>query len=275
MLLNLAQAGIDWADDGGQPLQTVEVLFSGPMLTRWNLPAGERLVVDLNQGKVMILLPASKQARVMQIGPPGVVPPLNRFNALMAIKPLIEYAMRAQDESVESLGTRTIEGATAVGYFMAGPAHHGDLTVWADAASGQPISIERHMKHQNQRMVIRDIETGLAWDKSLFSVEPPPDYQVASGDEAEPGFVIQGTVTDAATGQPIPGARVSDNGYGTPPYRGATCDAQGHYEYRTWPEEHSIIAKAPGYKSQQKGLTGLFHAEPGNAVVLDFVLEHE
>jgi beta-lactamase regulating signal transducer with metallopeptidase domain len=69
-----------------------------------------------------------------------------------------------------------------------------------------------------------------------------------------PTLVISGVVTDAATGNPIAGARVGDNGYGRKPYRGAVTDSNGRYYYLTWPERHSIKVEARGYKTQRKTL---------------------
>ena len=88
-------------------------------------------------------------------------------------------------------------------------------------------------------------------------------------------IVVRGTVTDVVTGEPIANAKVSDDGYGLQPYKGATTDSEGRYEYFTWPEEHSIRAEAPGYKIQRKGLTGLFHVETEDQKVIDFALEPE
>jgi hypothetical protein len=65
--------------------------------------------------------------------------------------------------------------------------------------------------------------------------------------------VVRGTVTDAVTGQPIAGARVDDNFYGTSPNRPpqqAGTDAWGHYELSTWNEEHTLAASAPGYQTK-------------------------
>jgi TPR repeat protein/tRNA A-37 threonylcarbamoyl transferase component Bud32 len=68
-----------------------------------------------------------------------------------------------------------------------------------------------------------------------------------------PTFVVRGTVTDAVTGKPIAGARVDDNAFGTRPNRPpqqAWTDAQGQYELRTWYEEHTLAASAPGYETK-------------------------
>jgi hypothetical protein len=67
----------------------------------------------------------------------------------------------------------------------------------------------------------------------------------------EPRLTVSGIVKDAESGQPLAGATVSDDGYGIKPYRGAPTDAAGKYQYRTWYEEHNVIAQAPGYKAQR------------------------
>ena len=73
-----------------------------------------------------------------------------------------------------------------------------------------------------------------------------------------PTFVVRGTVTDDGTGRPVAGARVDDNAYGARPNRPpqqAWTDAQGHYELRTWHEEHALTASAPGYQATLETLT--------------------
>ncbi len=275
MTIDVTGADLDWINYGDEPVQTIDVVFAVPGRTRWDTPTGESLIVNMQEGKLMILIHAKKQAAVMQLGPPGMIPVHNRFNKLLELKPLIRYALETEDDSVEFLGEREIEGVTAIGYSMTSPQHHGDITVWADVETKLPILIEQSMG--TRTAVISDIayDVDLA-DESLFSVEPPEGYlaSTSEGDE-EPEFVITGTVTDTATGQPIEGARVSDDGYGPEPYKGAITDSEGKYSYRTWPEEHRIKAEAPGYKSQRKGLTGLFHVENEDEKAVDFALEPE
>jgi hypothetical protein len=106
-----------------------------------------------------------------------------------------------------------------------------------------------------------------------------------------PGLVITGTVTDAKTGQPIAGAKVSDGRYGPKPQwstiqagdcaaHGAITDSQGKYRYLTWPEHHTIEAQAVGYKTQGKSvykghLGDFFEDEKEQEKVIDFTLEPE
>jgi len=274
MTIDVAASGLDWINYGNEPVQTIEVVFAGPGRTRWNIPTGEVLVANMQEGKVMILIPAKKEAKVMQVGPPGVIQRHNRFNKLLALRALIEYALETEDESVEFLGEREIEGLTVIGYYVPGPEHHGDIMIWADSETKLPVQIEQSMG--TETAVISEIAYNVELDESLFSVQPPEEYSApASEEDKEPKFVVTGTVTDATTGQPIAGAKVTDDGYGPEPYKGAITDSEGKYSYLTWPEEHRIKAEAPGYKPQRKGITGLFHAESEDEKVIDFALEPE
>ncbi len=97
---------------------------------------------------------------------------------------------------------------------------------------------------------------------------------VIKSNNAQPSLVVTGVVKDAATGQPIANAKVSDDGYGSKPYRSTITDSSGKYRYVTWPQEHNILAQAQGYKTQLQILaTSLLHTEEGK--VLDFALVPE
>jgi uncharacterized protein len=76
--------------------------------------------------------------------------------------------------------------------------------------------------------------------------------------EQLPTLVVHGTVTDAATGRPIVGARVDDNAYGARPNRPpqqAWTDQMGNYKLCTWWEEHTLAASAPGYETKLQVFT--------------------
>ncbi len=270
MTINVISSGLDWINCGDKPLQTIEVMFSGPSRTRWNIPTGEVLVANMQYGKVMILMPAKMQAVVMQVSPPGVIQRHNRFNKLLELRRLIQYALEAEDDSVKFLGRQKINGVTAIGYHITG---HGDITIWADSKTKLPIQIEQSMGAETA--IVNDITYDIELEDSLFSIEPPKGYSVANPEEdKQPTFVVSGAVTDAVTGEPIAGAKVSDDQYAGG-RQGAITDSEGKYRYLTWPEEHSIKVEAQGYKPQRKGITGLFHAETEDEKVINFVLERE
>jgi hypothetical protein len=210
----------------------------------------------------------------MQVCPPGVIPRHNRFNKVLELRRLIQYALETEDDFVEYLSERQVNGKTAIGYHVTGPYDHGDIIIWADAKTNLPIQIEQSIG--TEKAVVTDITYDIELDESLFSVELPEGYSIrASEQDKQPTFVVRGTVTDATTGEPIAGVKVSDDGYGPEPYKSAITDSEGRYGYLTWPEEHRIKAEASGYKPQYKGITGLFHVENEDEKIIDFSLEQE
>jgi outer membrane lipoprotein-sorting protein len=274
MTINVAKSDLEWINYGDEPVQSIEVLFSGPSRTRWNVPTGEVLVANMQYGKVMILTSDKTQATVMQVGPPGVIPVHNRFNKVFELRRLIEYALETESDSVEYLGEEQINGTAAIGYHVKGAYDHGDITIWANARTKVPIQIEQSIGAE--KVVISEITYDIELDESLFSVGPPEEYSTGSSEEeSQPPFVVRGTVTDAATGEPIAGVKVSDDGYGPKPYRSAITDSEGNYRYHTWAEEHNVKAEVSGFKAQHKGLTGLFHAKTEGEKVINFALERK
>lgn len=95
---------------------------------------------------------------------------------------------------------------------------------------------------------------------------------MAADDTSQPTLLLTGIVTDADTGTPIAGAKVSDDGYGPKPYRHAVTDANGKYQYHTWSEEHNIVIEADGYESQHKVLTSSM-LQNEKEITIDFQLE--
>ncbi len=92
-----------------------------------------------------------------------------------------------------------------------------------------------------------------------------------------PDVTVSGVVTDAITGQPIAGARVDDNRAGADTDKTPAqtwTDAGGHYELKTWSEEHTIAASAPGYEPRLSALrTKIFNSRRN--INMDFRLEPE
>lgn len=87
---------------------------------------------------------------------------------------------------------------------------------------------------------------------------------------AEPTLILTGVVRDATTNEPIAGATVADEKYGSEPRRSATTDPSGRYRYVTWPEEHGIVATAPDYPPQRKDMVVTKFLQNEREMTLDF-----
>jgi hypothetical protein len=89
---------------------------------------------------------------------------------------------------------------------------------------------------------------------------------------AQPNLILTGIVKDAATGQPIAGATVSDDRYGPKPYKSGTTDSSGKYSFTTWGEEHAVVARAPGYRARREGIAVGSSGTAKKIMFLDFAL---
>ena len=76
--------------------------------------------------------------------------------------------------------------------------------------------------------------------------------------------VIEGTVTDASTGQPIAGATVTVGSVAS-----TTTDSQGHYSVEVEPGTYTVTASADGYQSQSQTVT----VQAGETVTVNFALQ--
>jgi hypothetical protein len=64
---------------------------------------------------------------------------------------------------------------------------------------------------------------------------------------SRPDLVVHGRVTEASTGLPVAGARVHEGNYAPELAAGASTDADGYFEYRSYPEEHNVLVEKEGY----------------------------
>ncbi|MBI5085314.1 MAG: hypothetical protein HZB13_12035 [Acidobacteria bacterium] len=67
-------------------------------------------------------------------------------------------------------------------------------------------------------------------------------------ESTRPTWRLFGVVTDAATGEAVPFARIADDPHGRFPHFQATADHLGHYELLTIAEKHSVVVSALGYR---------------------------
>ena len=109
----------------------------------------------------------------------------------------------------------------------------------------------------------------------LLSIAMPAFSRARAARHQEmPSYIVTGQVTDAQTGKPIAGVRVYDQDFSrrpTPIPQETRTDATGHYELKTWNEEHTVAASAEGYETAVNVLRAKSSGQLTRAV-LDFQL---
>ncbi|MGE5295905.1 MAG: LolA family protein [Solirubrobacterales bacterium] len=156
------------------PSQTGEAMFMAPAHIRRGRP-GETIVVgDLQQGRMVVLIPVQNRAIVYELKNVSEEP--GEWNLFLEIRRRILEMNPSPDESVQPLGTQQIEGKEAIGYRVEKPGM--SITVWADAESLLPIQIESATGPLTYSMshIAFDVEL----DESLFSTEIPAGYSVTT-----------------------------------------------------------------------------------------------
>jgi outer membrane lipoprotein-sorting protein len=156
----------------GGPTQTAEGMFMEPGRMRQFSPQGATTIVDLHQGKMMVLIPAMNRAIVYELVNMPEDP--GELNLFLEIRRRILEAAENEDICVEFLGEQEMEGRTAIGYHVekAGV----DITIWADAETNIPITMENIMGPTT--CTISDIVFNVDIDESLFNLEIPEGYTV-------------------------------------------------------------------------------------------------
>ncbi len=259
----------------GGPVEATDVVFSEPGRTRLICDDGRIIVADMEAGEVMVCDAGNYKATLMEVSGDGSVTQ-NRFNVLLGIRELLQQACSGSKELLESLGEAEIGGVPVSGYRVND--RDVKVTVWVKEGTDLPFSIELSVGSVPEAVThtIRNIDYDIVVDESLFSLVPPVEYEltVVSVDDIAAPMLINGIVRDAETGQVIAGASVSDNGYGPKPYKSSMTDSAGRFSYSTWPEEHYILAEAPGYKSQRKTISGE-QSQSDKYAVVNFSLERQ
>ena len=166
--------------DQDKPSQTIDCLFAEPGRMRQEKPGEYISIVDMQQGKIVILMLEEKKAIVMEVGnmsdehKEG-----SQADIFIEVRKQIQQAQQDENASVEYLGEQKIGGQTAIGYHI--EEAFFETTIWADAKSFLPIRIETSMPTVMDRRitaVFTDFAFNVKLDDSLFSLKIPEGYDV-------------------------------------------------------------------------------------------------
>jgi len=156
------------------PTLTFDSMYMEPIHMRQTTADGVIVISDLEQGKIMTLIPAQKQAVVIEMINMPEDEDQSQFNMFYEIRRRIQEARAAEDELVEFLGEEQIDGQSAIGYHIKRP--EADITVWANSETKMPIRFE--VSTGPVTNTISNIVFGVELDESLFDLEIPEGYMV-------------------------------------------------------------------------------------------------
>jgi len=158
----------------GVPSQEFDGMFMEPCRMRQTTPGGGTVIVDLQQGKIVTLIPQASQAVVLEVTNAPEDP--GDLNFFQYIRMRILNAQPISDESVEFLGEQELDGQLAIGYHVRKPGL--DATVWANSETKMPIRIE--VIDDPMVITMSNIVFDVELDESLFSLDVPDGYNVTT-----------------------------------------------------------------------------------------------
>ena len=158
----------------GVPPQKFDCMYAEPARMRQTAQDNSAIVIsDFQQGRIVTLLPAQKRAIVIEM---ENMPDEDhsKFNMFREIRKHLQEAQDTEDESVQFLGEKEIDGLTVIGYHVQKPAV--DITVWADPQTKLPVEMTNTSGPTTY--TITDIVFDVELDESLFNLEIPDGYTV-------------------------------------------------------------------------------------------------
>ncbi len=157
----------------GVPTQTFDCFYAEPMRMRQtNHEQGAIVISDFQQGKIVTLMPAQNKAMIVEME--NLPEDQSKFNMFREIRKHLQEAQDTEDESVQFLGEKKIDGLTVIGYHVQKPAV--DITVWADPQTKLPVEMTNTSGPTTYTMteIVFDVEL----DESLFNLEIPEGYTI-------------------------------------------------------------------------------------------------
>ena len=187
-ILNAKTMIFDLIIGGDESGTAIHEIVVGPRIRRTisNLPTLTQ-ILDPDSGKLLVLDNEAKTAMYVDIEGPVAT---GTKNYMAAIRELIERVQNDQD-SVEELGERVIDGQKAIGFAARGP--NEEITIWADPETALPIQIEHHVG-QELAAILKNFELDTIVDDALVSMNKPDGYklqetQIELGEATEQDFV--------------------------------------------------------------------------------------
>lgn len=178
--------------DVKQPLKS-KTYYRAPGVTRTEQEGGQVVVVNMVQGKALILDEASKSALVLESKPV-------EKGKLGAGLGLVEEFRKLEEADGVPAGEKEIGGVKARGFRVKKP--YDEMLIWVSPDTGLPLLVETTTRVQGKEMLgtLSDFVINPDLDDDLFRTEPPAGYTVRRAESdvfgADPGKFLD--VEDAA-----------------------------------------------------------------------------
>jgi outer membrane lipoprotein-sorting protein len=155
----------------------LETDYMDPGKQRLVMPDGNIIIMDMVQGKTISLTPSAKMASVIDFSDePNKQPQEN----------LIETLRKLEDGAEELLGQKEMDGKLVYGFKVTMGGR--DFVIWADLKTGLPVRVEMNsIMYGAMKIIMTDFEYNIDMDESLFSLEPPADYELITLDKPDMG----------------------------------------------------------------------------------------
>jgi outer membrane lipoprotein-sorting protein len=157
----------------GVPPMKIKAMVKGSV-TRQEMSEPHEMVLILDSVKqqVLTLVPSDKEAMLANLAglPEATRKSLDDKDVARALKKLI-------DEEGVAAGEKTLAGRKALGY-QVGKGEQTQLTIWADAGTGDPLVLELLQYGGRVKVTLRDFQVDKPLDDSLFSLKPPEGYNL-------------------------------------------------------------------------------------------------
>lgn len=165
----------------GQPAQKMKAFYLAPSHFRQELDNGYINIADWRAGKMVGLDPNSKQATVLNLVNLPDAKGKMQLNQFEMVRKSLREVLDNPNAKAESLGEKEFDGRKLVGFHL--KSGQQPVTVWADPKTKSPVRIEMTMTGPPQvELVMSNYEFDVDLDKSLFSIEVPEGYNVATTD---------------------------------------------------------------------------------------------
>jgi outer membrane lipoprotein-sorting protein len=168
---------MDPAPDGAPAEHRCEAFWKAPGRMRQNLVNGTYQVLDFQESRSVTFIPEQKMAFVLKMtGMPTPDQPMTG-DLFSDLRRRIDELREADDERIERLGEKVIDGGLARGFRMGLEGY--TMTVWADTQTRLPVRVEMaYGKSPRYEVTISDFEFDVLLDPDLFSMAIPEGYTV-------------------------------------------------------------------------------------------------